>query len=126
MSITFTVNKNEKVIIVELSDAISIEEFSEMRLKTVKLLNETGIKNYLVDMVAVTSTPEQKAIVTYEMGKKIQEIEFQFITKIAVILPADVKAPKPAEFLHTVELNRVRSSLKYVASYEEALDWFVS
>ena len=97
-----------------------------MRLKTVKLLNETGIKNYLVDMVAVTSTPEQKAIVTYEMGKKIQEIEFQFITKIAVILPADVKAPKPAEFLHTVELNRVRSSLKYVASYEEALDWFVS
>ena len=96
-----------------------------MRLKTVKLLNETGIKNYLVDMVAVTSTPEQKTIETYEMGKKIQEIAFQFITKIAVILPADAEAREQAEFLYTVELNRVRGSLKYVASYEEALDWFV-
>jgi len=126
MSIEFTSNKEDEVILITLSGTISAEDINGMRRKTIELLNETGIKNYVVDMTAVTSMLEQKTTETYQMGKKFKEIVFPYSTKTAVILPRDDEARTLATFLHTVEINRVRGPMKYVSSYEEALDWFRS
>jgi hypothetical protein len=126
MSTEFTVNKEDDVILITIINTVSVEELKWIRSKTIELLNETGIKNYIVDLSAVTSILEQKTISMYQLGKEFQEIKFPYNTKTAVILPTDDEAREQAKFLHTVEINRMRGPLRYVSSYEEALGWFNS
>ena len=126
MSIEFTVNKEDGVILITASDTVSIQDLREVRSRTIELLNKTGIENYVVDLSAATSILEQKTITTYQLGKEFQDIKFPYSTKTAVILPTNDEAREQAKFLHTVEVNRMRAPLEYVSSYEEALDWFNS
>ena len=126
MSIEFTVNKDDNVILISITNTVSVEDLKWMRSKTIELLNETGIKNYVVDLSAATSILDQKTITTYQLGTEFQHIKFPHTTKTAVILPTDDEARKQANFLHTVEINRIRAPLEYVSSYEEALTWFNS
>lgn len=126
MGIDFTVNENDDTILIQASNTISTEEIRWMRSQTVDLLEKTGIKNYVVDLAKVSSIGEQSTHITYKLGKEFKRINFPLSTKTAVILPEDQSARKQAEFLHTVEINRMRGPLKYVSSYQEALEWFNS
>ena len=126
MSFEFTVNRDDDVILITLNKTVSIEDLKLSRTKTIELLNETGIHNYIVDLSAVISFLDQDVITTYQMGKEFQNIKFPLSTKTAVIMPMDEEARNQATFLHTVEINRMRGPLKYVSSYKEALSWFKS
>ena len=126
MNIEFTVNKDDNVILITVINAVSVEELKRMRSKTIELLIETGIKNYVVDLSAVTSVFGQQTLTSFQLGKEFQEIKFPYSTKTAVILPTDEEARSQAKFLHTVEINRMRGPLEYVSSYAEALTWFNS
>jgi len=126
MSVEFTINEDDNVILITVINTVSVEELKWTRSKTIELLTITGIENYVVDLSAVTSILEQKTITTYQLGKEFQEINFPLTAKTAVILPTDDEAREQAKFLHTVEINRVRGPLQYVSSYEEALNWFLS
>ena len=124
MSTEFTINSNDGVVIIQASGSISAKELKRMRKKTIELLNETGITNFVLDLSKLTSLLSQNTYATYKSGKEFKNINFPLSAKTAVILPEDMEARKQAEFLHTVEINRMRGPLKYVSSYKEALDWF--
>ena len=126
MGIEFRLNEEEKTILIMAVGDISSYEMKEMRQRTVELLNETGLENYVVDLSALTSVVEHDTLTTYELGKLFQEIDFPLSAKTAVVLPLDEDVRQQVKFLHTVEVNRMRGPLKYVSSYEEALAWFNS
>ncbi len=126
MSIEFETNLDDDVVLITAVGDISDEEMKAMRIKTLEVLEETGIKNFVVDMAKVTSFLERSTLRTYEMGKEFTEMHFPLSMKTAVILPRDKKVRAQAEFLHIVELNRARPPMKYVLSYIEALTWFKS
>jgi len=126
MGIEFETNMDDDAVLINCRDDISDEAMTAMRIRTMEILESTGIKNYVVNMVNVTSFLKQDTLRTYEMGKEFTEMEFPLSMKTAIILPIDEKVREQAEFLHTVELNRARPPIKYVLSYEEALDWFRS
>ena len=44
MSIEFTVNKDDNVILITITNTVSVEDLKWMRSKTIELLNETGLK----------------------------------------------------------------------------------
>ena len=124
MGVEFRIDEQNRAILIIASGAVSAEDLRYIRTRTVELLNETGIQNYLVDMVAVISVFEQDTTAAYNLGKNFSELDFPLSTKTAVILPENEEACQQAKFLHTVEVNRMRGPLKYVTSYAEALDWF--
>ena len=126
MSIEFTIKPEDDVVLITAQGDISDDEIAEMRIKTMEVLSETGIHNYVVDMAKMTSFLERNTIKTYESGKEFVEMKFPFSMKTAVIMPIDDKVREQAKFLHVVELNRARPPIKYVSSYEEALAWFRS
>jgi len=126
MSIELKINIDDDAVLITAVGDISDEEVTEMRIKSLETLNETGIQNFVVDMSAITSFLERSTIRTYEMGKEFTEMKFPLSMRTAVILPIDDKVKEQAQFLHIVELNRARPPIKYVSSYEEALNWFRS
>ena len=126
MGIEFIVNKKDEVILITATASISTADVKWMRNKTVELLEETGIKNYVVDLSKVASIVEQDTLTAYEVGKEFRNVNFPLSTKTAVILPIDESARDQVKFLHTVEINRMRGPLNYVSSYENALEWFNS
>lgn len=126
MPIEFQINEKDDVVLITTTGNISEQEIIAMRIKTLEVLNETGIQNFVVDMTYVDSFLEQSTAKTYEMGKEFVEMEFPLSMRTAVILPISHTVKKQAELLHLVEINRARPELRYVSSYEEALDWFRS
>ena len=124
MSIEFIVKANEGHILIQASGSISTADIKEMRIKTVELLNETGIKNYVVDLSKLISIEELSTYTTYMLGKEFKNIKFPLSTKTAVILPVEEATREQVKFMHIVEINRMRGPLEYVTSYEEALEWF--
>jgi hypothetical protein len=124
MPIQFQVNVDDDVVIITTQGHVSDDEMMEMRIETMRTLNETGIQNFIVDMSGLKSLLKNNVVRTYEMGKEFIELNFPLSMKTAVILPRDDKVKEQAEFLHMVEINRTRPPLKYVASYAEAMAWF--
>jgi len=124
MSIDFQINIDDDAVLITAVGDISDDEVTEMRIKPLEILDETGIQNFVVDMAAVTSFLERSTLRTYEMGKEFVDMKFPLSMKTAVILPIDDKVKEQAQFLHVVELNRARPPIKYVSSYDEALNWF--
>lgn len=126
MGFEFVVNGADRVIVIELDGDIPETEVTDMRRGTIDLIRETGILNFVVDMSKVTSIADQETFTAYELGKEFHKIEFPHTAKTAVIMPTSPSARRQAEFLHTVELNRGRGLVQYVADYDEALSWFRS
>jgi hypothetical protein len=126
MGVDFLVNDVDRVVVIELAGDISEAEVVEMRARTIDLLEDIGPRDFVVDMSAVTSIVDQKTFAAYELGKDFRKIHFPVSVKTAIIMPISPSARRQAEFLHTVELNRGRGLLKYVANYDEALRWFRS
>ncbi len=126
MGFEFHVNDVDRVVVIELAGDISETEVVEMRARTIDLLAEVGPRDFVVDMSAVASIAGQKTFAAYELGKDFRKIDFPVSVKTAIILPISPSARRQAEFLHTVELNRGRGLLKYVANYDDALRWFRS
>lgn len=124
MPIEFQVFEKDNAILITTTGDISEQEITAMRIRTLDLLNETGIQNFVVDMTHVNSFLKHSAVKTYEMGKEFVKMEFPLSMRTAVILPIDENVKKQAELLHLVEINRTRPELQYVASYQEALEWF--
>ncbi len=108
MGIEFETNLDDGIVFITAIGDISDEEIKAMRIKTLEVLEETGIKNFVVDMAKVTSFLERSTMKTYEMGKKFVDMKFPLSMKTAVILPTNDDVREQAEFLHTVELNRAR------------------
>ena len=126
MPIEFQINPEDDAVLITVTGDISDDEITQMRLKTMEILNETGIQNYVVDTANMTSFLERSTVETYESGKEFIEMKFPITMKTAVIMPTDEKVKEQAKFLHVVELNRARPPITYVSSYEEALDWFLA
>lgn len=124
MPIVFQINEKDDAVLITVTGDIDDDEITQMRVQTLETLNETGIHNFVVDMSEMTSFLERDTLKTYESGKEFAEMKFPLSMKTAIILPKDNKVTKQAKFLHTVEVNRARPPIKYVASYEEALAWF--
>lgn len=124
MSIEFTLNTDDEIVLIQAFGSVSAEEIKRMRHKTMEVLHETGFKNYVVDLSKLTSIVGQSTVTTYKLGKEFKKIKFPLSTKTAVILPTEESAREQVEFLHIVEINRMRGPIEYVSSYEEAVQWF--
>ena len=124
MTIEFKTIQEDRVILITATGDISTDELNAMRNKTIDLLNKTGIQDFVVDLSEVTSILKQDVLKAYKKGKEFDSLQFPVTAKTAVILPLNKEAKEQVTFMHTVEINRMRGPIKYVASYEEAISWF--
>jgi hypothetical protein len=95
-----------------------------MRRRAVELAEQTGYRNFIVDIRQFESVEDGSAFVAYDLGEQFKDSGFSVWNNTAVLMPEDPAARAQAELLHTVEVNRGRGVLSYVESYEEAFDWF--
>lgn len=126
MGITFMTLPDVEAIAITISGHIDTAAVDAMRAQTVAMTEQTGFSNYLVDISNLKSIAHGDTFATFDLGDRFKETGIQYRTRTAVIMPADTGARRQAEFLHTVELNRGRGDLCYVASAEEACQWFMA
>ena len=94
-----------------------------MRSRTIEIIEETGIRSFVVDISELLSIEQGSTFAAFELGRQFRETGFPLNSRTAVILPIDLNARKQAEFLHTVQINRGRGELKYVNDVDEGLFW---
>jgi hypothetical protein len=124
MKIEFSVLDERKAVATEIEGHLTTRDVQDMRRRTVELAEQTGYRNYIVDIRHLLSIDDGSAFSAYELGEQFKDIGFFVWTNTAVLMPEDPAAREQAEFLHTVEVNRGRGILSYVESYEEAFTWF--
>jgi hypothetical protein len=124
MTIRFETWPEARAIVIRASGDVDAAAVDAMRGRTVELTNETGFRNYLVDMSELRSIADNDTFAAYDLGDRFGKVGIAFSTRTAVIMPTDAEARRQAEFLHTVELNRGRGDLSYVNNADEAYDWF--
>ena len=124
MGIEFSILNEQRAIAIEVAGCLSAEDVREMRRRTVALAEQTGFRNFIVDIRKLLSIEDGSAFVAYDLGEQFKESGFSVWNNTAVLMPADPAAREQAEFLHTVEINRGRGVLSYVESVDEALSWF--
>ena len=76
MSVEFTINEDDNLILITVINTVSVEELKWTRSKTIELLNITGIENYVVDLSAIISILEQKNIYNVPAWQKIPGDKF--------------------------------------------------
>ena len=124
MEIEFSILNEQRAVAIEVAGCVSAEEVREMRRRTVELAEQTGYRNFIVDIRKLLSIEDGSALVAYDLGEQFKESGFSVWNNTAVLMPEDPVAREQAEFLHTVEINRGRGVLSYVESVDEALSWF--
>ena len=124
MEIEISILDEQRAVAIEVSGCVSAEEVREMRRRTVELADQTGFRNFIVDIRKLLSIEDGSAFVAYDLGEQFKESGFSVWNNTAVLMPEDPAAREQAEFLHTVEINRGRGVLSYVESVDEALSWF--
>ena len=124
MGIEISILDEQRAVAIEVSGCVSAEEVREMRRRTVELADQTGFRNFIVDIRKLLSIEDGSAFVAYDLGEQFKESGFSVWNNTAVLMPEDPAAREQAEFLHTVEINRGRGVLSYVESVDEALSWF--
>jgi hypothetical protein len=124
MGIEISMLDEQRAVAIEVSGCVSAEEVREMRRRTVELADQTGFRNFIVDIRKLLSIEDGSAFVAYDLGEQFKESGFSVWNNTAVLMPEDPAAREQAEFLHTVEINRGRGVLSYVESVDEALSWF--
>lgn len=124
MGIEISILDEQRAVAIEIAGCLSAEDVREMRRRTVELAEQTGYRNFIVDIRKLLSIEDGSAFVAYDLGEQFKESGFSVWNNTAVLMPEDPAAREQAEFLHTVEINRGRGVLSYVESVDEALSWF--
>lgn len=124
MKIEFTVLNEHKAVAIEVEGHLTTGDVQAMRRRTVEIAEQTGHRNFIVDIRGLRSIDDGSAFSTYELGEQFKASGFSVWTNTAVLMPEDPAAREQAEFLHTVEVNRGRGILSYVESFDEAFAWF--
>ena len=126
MSIHFSLLQNEQAILIKVSGRTTTPEVAEMRRRTGELQNETRISRYVVDLQNLASIDDGRVFDVHHLGERFSDTGFSPDNVTAVILPANVQARRQVEFMHTVEINRGRGSIKYVQNVDDALTWLAT
>ncbi|HSM30361.1 MAG TPA: hypothetical protein VK854_06640 [Woeseiaceae bacterium] len=124
MDIEFSALNEHRAVAIQIAGRLSAEDVREMRRRTVELAEQTGYRNFIVDIRKLLSIEDGSAFVAYDLGEQFKESGFSVWNNTAVLMPKDPAAREQAELLHTVEINRGRGILSYVESIDEALSWF--
>jgi hypothetical protein len=124
MKIEFSILDERKVVAIAIDGHMTAADVHAMRRRAVELAEQTGYRNFIVDIRQFESVEDGSAFVAYDLGEQFKDSGFSVWNNTAVLMPEDPAARAQAELLHTVEVNRGRGVLSYVESYEEAFDWF--
>lgn len=124
MSIEIEVLDDKEVVVIVVSGDVDSQQVTRMREESVSLHEQTGHKNFIVDLRKLDSLESGKTPTIMGLGYTFSEVGFSVWTNTAVLLPVNENAREQVSLLHTVEVNRGRGVLKNVESFEEAFDWF--
>jgi hypothetical protein len=126
MTIEFAVLDEHRAVSVAVEGRVTIEDVQRFRRRSVEMAEETGFRNFIVDLRRLLAIDDGSTLTAYELGEEFKSSGFSVWTNTAVLMPENPAAREQAEFMHTVEVNRGRGILSYVESYDEAYDWFDS
>ena len=124
MKIEFSVLDEHQAVLIEVDGRVSIDGVQQVRRRSVEIAEETGYRNFIVDIRRLVSIDDGSTLTAYDLGEEFKSSGFSVWTNTAVLMPEDPAAREQAEFMHTVEVNRGRGLLSYVESYDEAYAWF--
>ena len=124
MTIDFSILNEQKAVAIIASGHLMSADVRDMRRRTVELAEQTGYRNFIVDIRELLSIDDGSDFAAFDLGEQFKDSGFSVWNNTAVLMPADPAARAQAEFLHTVEVNRGRGVLSYVESYDEAYSWF--
>jgi hypothetical protein len=124
MKIEFSVLDEHQAVAIEVEGRVTAADVQAMRRRSVEIAQQTGHRNFIVDIRRLISIDDGSAFSAYELGEQFKDSGFSVWTNTAVLMPEDPRAREQAEFMHTVEVNRGRGILSYVESYDEAFTWF--
>lgn len=124
MKIEFSLLHEQKAVVIEIEGRVTSADVLEMRRRTVEIAEQTGYRNFIVDIRQFKSIGDGSTFVAFDLGEQFRDSGFSVWNNTAVLMPEDPDARAQAELLHTVEVNRGRGVLSYVESYEEAFGWF--
>jgi hypothetical protein len=124
MTIEFSVLTAQKAIAIVVEGHVTSADVREMRRRSVEMTEQTGYRNFIVDIRKLLSIDDGSDFAAFDLGDQFKETGFSVWNNTAVLMPEDPAARAQAEFLHTVEVNRGRGVLSYVESFDEAFSWF--
>ena len=124
VTIEFSVLNDQQAVAITAEGHVTIGEVRDMRRRSVELANETGYRNFIVDIRNLLSIANGSDFSAFDLGEQFKESGFSVWNNTAVLMPDDPTARAQAELLHTVEVNRGRGILSYVESFDEAFSWF--
>ena len=123
METLFTVLSEQQTVLIEVSGEMDAPAVSAMRRRTVELQQQTNYRRFIMDIRRLAAIDADSTFEVHELGERFSDTGFSHHNKTAVIMPTDRTARRQIEFLHTVEINRGRGQIRYVASIDEALNW---
>jgi hypothetical protein len=124
MKIEFSVLDEHQAVAIEVEGRVSSEGVQQMRRRSVEIAQETGYRNFIVDLRCLVAIDDGSTLTAYDLGEQFKSSGFSVWNNTAVLMPEDPAAREQAEFMHTVEVNRGRGLLSYVESFDEAYAWF--
>jgi hypothetical protein len=124
MSIEYSILDKQKAVSIAIDGHVTADNIQEMRRHTVELAEQTGYRNFVMDIRRLLSIADGSDFAAYDLGEQFKNVGFSVWNNTAVLMPEDPSARAQAEFMHTVEVNRGRGVISYVESYDEAFSWF--
>ena len=124
MNIEFSILSEQKAVAITANGHVTATEVQDMRRRTVELADQTGYRNFIVDIRKLLSIADGSDLSALDLGEQFKDSGFSVWNNTAVLMPEDPAARAQAELLHTVEVNRGRGILSYVESFDEAFTWF--
>ena len=124
MAIKFSVLDDKHAVLIEVDGDVVAEEVMQLRQRAVELIDETGYKNFIIDLRNLQSLERGRSSAIFDLGESFSEARITVWSNTAVLMPRDDNAHEQVELLHTVEINRGRGIINYVESFEEAYSWF--
>lgn len=124
MSIEYSILDKQKAVSIAIDGHVTADDIQEMRRHTVELAEQTGYRNFVMDIRRLLSIADGSDFAAYDLGEQFKTVGFSVWNNTAVLMPEDPSARAQAEFMHTVEVNRGRGVISYVESFDEAFSWF--
>jgi hypothetical protein len=124
VNIEFSILSEQEAVAITARGHVTAADVQEMRRRSVELADQTGYRNFIVDIRSLLSIAGGSDLSAYDLGEQFKESGFSVWNNTAVLMPKDPAARAQAELLHTVEVNRGRGILSYVESFDEAFKWF--
>jgi hypothetical protein len=124
VNIEFSILSEQEAVAITARGHVTVAEVQEMRRRSVELADQTGYRNFIVDIRSLLSIAGGSDLSAYDLGEQFKESGFSVWNNTAVLMPKDPAARAQAALLHTVEVNRGRGILSYVESFDEAFKWF--